>query len=215
MNIEASSKLWILCCVCCCGNTGQRLFCVIQCYCINIPEYVRTIAAHTIMLLFNWKLIKYINKNSENSVWGFFLPPTVVIESIYLYFKPISWHLRLFLHLIVDALKTSQGHKTLLACPIWHVASQISLSLLLHHHFFFFFTLSKSWALHRDLDSQSVCLSPTMHLEGTWPSRGLSERLLALLPWGGRGADSGDVPLYLSVTQTEAGPLMASPSRAF
>lgn len=26
--------------------------------------------------------------------------------------------------------------------------------------------------------------SPTMHLEGTWPSLGLSERLLALLPWG-------------------------------
>lgn len=40
---------------------------MIQWYCINIPEYVHTIAAHTIMLLFNWKLIKYINKSSENS----------------------------------------------------------------------------------------------------------------------------------------------------
>lgn len=61
MNIEAPSKLWILCC----GNTGQRLFCVIQWYCINIPGYVHTIAARAIMLLFNWKLIKYINKK-----WG-------------------------------------------------------------------------------------------------------------------------------------------------
>lgn len=56
----------------------------------------------------------------------------------------------------------------------------------------------------------SVCLSPTMHLEGT--SLGLSERLLALLPWGEGGeADAGNVPLS---HKQEAGPLMASSSRA-
>lgn len=69
--------------VCVCRvNTGQRLFCVIQWYCINIPEHVHTIAAQAIMPLFNWKLIKYINKNRGK---GFFLFRTAVIESIHLY----------------------------------------------------------------------------------------------------------------------------------
>lgn len=101
---------------------------MIQWYCINIPEYVHTIAAQAIMRLFNWKLIKYINKSRETLF--FFLFPTAVIETVYLNF-PLFYSVSVFLRLIVSTLKT------LLACPIWHVASQISLSLfLLHHHFF-------------------------------------------------------------------------------
>lgn len=61
-----------------------------------------------------------------------------------------------------------------------------------------------------------MSLSPTMHLEGTRPSLGLSERLLALLPWDEGGGWQRRCPsLFLSVTQTVAGPLMASSPRAF
>lgn len=48
-------------------------------------------------------------------------------------------------------------------------------------------------------------LSPTMHLEGTWPSLGLSERLLALLPWGEGGGRTVEMSLSISLCHTNRG----------
>lgn len=114
-NTEAPSKLWILCCVCCCGNTGQRLFCVIQWYCINIPEYVHTIAAQAIMLLFNWKLIKYINKTWEAQ---FVLFPAAVIKAIYLNFRLLYSDLCVFASYCQHTKIYGRG-----ARHFWHVPS--------------------------------------------------------------------------------------------
>lgn len=50
-----------------------------------------------------------------------------------------------------------------------------------------------------------MSLSPTMHLEGTWPSLGLSERLLALLPWGEVGGVTAEMSLSVSVCHTNSG----------
>lgn len=223
MNIEAPSKLWILCCVCCCGNTGQRLFCVIQWYCINIPQYLHTIAAHAIMLLFNWKLIKYINKNRETLLFCF--PQQLLNQFIFISDYFIAF-LGVFASYCRHAKNIAGAQDTLLLCPIWHVASQIcpSLSLSLSRPLSLFsfsiITFFSPWARDGLSGVTSIAevfsLSPTMHLEGTWPSLGLSERLLALLPWGEGGGWQWRCPsLSLSVTQTEAGPLMASSSRAF
>lgn len=216
MNTEAPSKLWILCCVCCCGNTGQRLFCVIQWYCINIPEYVHTIAAQAIMLLFNWKLIKYINKKREIL---FFCFPQQLLKQFIL----ILAYFIVFLHVFVSYFQYTKNiagaqdtsGMSHLACSFTNFPLSPFFSLfLLRHHFF------SPWARAGLSSVTSIArmfsLSPTMHLEGTWPSLGLSERLLALLPWGEGGGWQWRCPsLSLSVTQTEAGPLMASSSRAF
>lgn len=43
-----------------------------------------------------------------------------------------------------------------------------------------------------------LSLSPTMHLEGTRPSLGLSQKLLALLPWGEGGGSATAMSLSLS-----------------
>lgn len=45
-------------------------------------------------------------------------------------------------------------------------------------------------------------LSPTMHLEGTRPSLALSERLLALLPWGEGGGVTEEMSLSVSRCHT-------------
>lgn len=72
-------------------------------------------------------------------------------------------------------------------------------SLFLPPSLFFFFTLS-----HREPGLTSIAenvflsLSPTMHLEGTRPSLGLSQKLLAPLPWGEGGGRPWAVSLSLS-----------------
>lgn len=137
---------------------------MIQWYCINIPQYLHTIAAHAIMLLFNWKLIKYINKNRETLLFCF--PQQLLNQFIFISDYFIAF-LGVFASYCRHAKNIAGAQDTLLLCPIWHVASQIcpslslclslapSLSLfLLHHHFFF--TLSERRALRRDLDSRSV-----------------------------------------------------------
>ena len=90
-----------------------------------------------------------------------------------------------------------------MACPIWHKASQMSLYLYFPSPSSLFFTLSESRALRRDLDSRNVFPfshdAPGGDMAVSGPVR---EAVSASPMGGGGGADSRDVPLSLSVTQT-------------
>lgn len=141
MNIEAPSKLWILCCVCCCGNTGQRLFCVTQWYCINIPEYVHTIAAQAIMLLFNWKLIKYINKNRRN-LFFFCFPQQLLNQFIFIFHYFIAFLCVFASYCQYDKNIAGAQHTSGMS----HLASQISLSLSLALFSVSIITFFSPWA---------------------------------------------------------------------
>lgn len=112
-------------------------------------------------------------------------------------------YLCVFLHLSVNTLKTSPGHKTLLACPICHVASQIfRKSFSLSVSVITFFTLSKSRALRRDLNSQNVPFSHDAPGGDTAISSPVREAVSASPMGWGRGGVTEEMSLSVSRCHT-------------